>query len=70
MCIDKYMSEEYLARYMAYLRELVTECGHHGCKSRAVVELMSWDNYSVGKYCRAHGKSKLVERKLLEAGHD
>lgn len=69
VCIDKYIPEKYPIRYMAYLLELATECSHHGCKKRAVVEVFSQDNHTAGKYCREHGKRKLAEKKLLESGH-
>ena len=55
---------------MAYLRELVNECGKRGCSRKAVVELYSWDNYSIGKYCRAHGKMELAERLEMEKRHE
>ncbi len=54
---------------MAYLRERGSICEERGCSRKAVVELYSWDNYSIGKYCRAHGKRKLAERLEFEKGH-
>jgi len=54
---------------MAYLRELVNNCDEHGCSKRAVVRLMSWDNFNVGNFCRAHGTRKLAERLEMEKGH-
>jgi len=54
---------------MAYLRELVNNCDEHGCSKRAVVRLVSWDNVSVGEFCRAHGTRKLAERLEMEKGH-
>jgi len=55
---------------MAFLRELIIQCEDRGCTKRAVVELVSWDNFSIGKFCRVHGKSMLAERLKLEAGHE
>ena len=61
---------KYLIGYMAHLREIIVNCNQNGCTKRAVVELVSWDNFSIGKFCREHGKSKLAERLKLEAGHE
>jgi hypothetical protein len=55
---------------MAYLRELIRNCEHPGCYKNTVVELISHDNFSIGKFCRVHGKSKLTEWLKQEAGHD
>jgi hypothetical protein len=55
---------------MAYLREIIIKCNDNHCQKRAVVELVSWDNFSIGKFCRAHGKSLLIKRVKMEAGHE
>jgi hypothetical protein len=51
---------------MAYLRELAEKCEYPSFMKKSTVELITRNNYHVGKYCRQHGNLKLKERLQIE----
>lgn len=52
---------------MAHLRDITYTCETYGCSARASVQVYTYQNYPLGRYCKKHGKRMLTEQQALEA---
>lgn len=52
---------------MAYLKDIVHECGEYGCTSRATKQVFNYRNAPMGEYCNRHVQRALKRQQEIEA---